>query len=604
MKSFDFRSKEGQFADVTCLHRISGERNQPFLFPFNYDSIPRRLTKGEDSTPIDSESRTGLSSHAVLFCRAISLAGSAFVKSKAERLVAGLMEASWRPPEPASETAGRGETLNNISPLQTSRRISAGLAGRKQFHIATSLLIITIMLTTGCLAATEELVNSEPWDSGYSLIDQTPHDDERPFDVADPSDANTTLGNATWAVFDAENGGNCCEHYLAATKDGWILNFGGEYPTWSEDRGHTWQEWRPTILTQFGCRTPKYTVPGQEGLGEGSIVQATNGDIISMGWFPYPSSSGGDQFYAFFYDAAEEEWSWCYNRTPEPFYDRSWQVEVVGPIDSLYGSGPWASLVISNFWHQVGNLGGQISVDGLNYEYLNFPDRDANLEVIEVDLTNSDLGIEWDFTKPHKEMRSFPVPSGGLYFPDYFLDGTDAFLDTSLEWNAATTLGGASLPSEYCSFDSSGALHCVTATGTNILHQLSWDGGESWGNQSYNLSDVATSLEEWEFHANGDNDLFVLNVRYQAIENETGDTPDIDVAWHVRGYSESMEPDLLTYIGQGDLDSTSGAGADIRFDFASMGILPDGGAFIAYHDSTDPDPLFGVELYLPNSNSQ
>ena len=96
-------------------------------------------------------------------------------------------------------------------------------------------------------------------------------------------------------------------------------------------------------------------------------------------------------------------------------------------------------------------------------------------------------------------------------------------------------------------------------------------------------------------------DLFVLNVRYQSLPNETSETPDIDVAWHVRDYSESLEPDLLTYLGQGDLDSTSGAGADIRFDFASMGILPDGGAFIAYHDSTDQDPLFGVELYLPSS---
>jgi hypothetical protein len=32
-----------------------------------------------------------------------------------------------------------------------------------------------------------------------------------------------------------------------------------------------------------------------------------------------------------------------------------------------------------------------------------------------------------------------------------------------------------------------------------------------------------------------------------------------------------------------------------------MGILPDGGSFIAYHDSTDPDPLFGVEMFLPES---
>jgi hypothetical protein len=30
-----------------------------------------------------------------------------------------------------------------------------------------------------------------------------------------------------------------------------------------------------------------------------------------------------------------------------------------------------------------------------------------------------------------------------------------------------------------------------------------------------------------------------------------------------------------------------------------MGILPDGGAFIAYHDSSDADPLFGLELLLP-----
>ena len=34
----------------------------------------------------------------------------------------------------------------------------------------------------------------------------------------------------------------------------------------------------------------------------------------------------------------------------EPFYDRSWQVEVIGPINGgLYGNGPYASLVISNF---------------------------------------------------------------------------------------------------------------------------------------------------------------------------------------------------------------------------------------------------------------
>tara|TARA_Y100000814_G_scaffold220264_1_gene164590 strand:- start:19 stop:453 length:435 start_codon:yes stop_codon:yes gene_type:complete len=134
----------------------------------------------------------------------------------------------------------------------------------------------------------------------------------------------------------------------------------------------------------------------------------------------------------------------------------------------------------------------------------------------------------------------------------------------------------------------------VFASGTLLTHLISWDGGESWSNQSYDLSSEATELEEWEFHSNGAHDLFILNVRYQSSSG-----PDVDLAWHVRGFSDSMSPDSRTYLGQGDLDSTSGAGNDIRFDFASMGILPDGGAFIAYHDSSDPDPLFGLELMLP-----
>ena len=123
---------------------------------------------------------------------------------------------------------------------------------------------------------------------------------------------------------------------------------------------------------------------------------------------------------------------------------------------------------------------------------------------------------------------------------------------------------------------------------------MSTDGGWNWQTQEYNHSGVASSIEEWEFQANGELDLFVLNVRYQSA-----DGPDVDIIYHVRDYSEDLSPDTLTYLGLGDLDSTSGAGNDIRFDFASLGILRDGGAVVAYHDSTDPDPLFAVEMELP-----
>ena len=91
------------------------------------------------------------------------------------------------------------------------------------------------------------------------------------------------------------------------------------------------------------------------------------------------------------------------------------------------------------------------------------------------------------------------------------------------------------------------------------------------------------AIEEWEFQLNGALDLFVLNVRYQSAEG-----PHKDILYHVRDYSESMEPDTVTMIGLGDPDSTSGAGNDIRLDFVSLAILNDGGVVVAYHDSSDP----------------
>ena len=465
-------------------------------------------------------------------------------------------------------------------------------------RVVLTILLCISTLMAGCFSNGEGLVEQEgeiakPIWNDYALIDSQGHDRTEQFTTIDLRTNETT--NMTWAVFDASYGGNCCEHYLATTIEGQILNIGGEYPVWSFDRGHIWDTYIPEALPAVGqCVTFVPTNPGQEGLGEGSIVQATNGDIISMSWFPYV---GGDlkldKFYAILYDESEDQWKWCYNRITEPFYDRSWQVEVIGPIqDSWLGDGDWASIVVSNFWHQSLNAGGQISVDGLNYYPFQFPGRDGGDPEVELDLdfTQADLPVYYDVNKPHKEMRAFPMPSGGLIFPSYYNNGNAAYMDTSLSWNELYL----QFPSEYCQIDSAGIIHCVANSGTSFTHYMSNDGAISWTNYTYELGDVATQIEEWEFQANGELDLFVLNVRYQSAEG-----PDVDTLYHVRGYSQDMSPDSISYIGQGDLDSTSGAGNDIRFDFASLAILNDGGVVVAYHDSTDPDPLFAVEMVLP-----
>lgn len=463
-------------------------------------------------------------------------------------------------------------------------------------RVVLSMLLMTSMVLAGCFGDGEAIITEEqqePIWSNYTMIDSMPHEDVRMFTTVDLATNQTT--NTSWAVFDKTKGGNCCEHYIATSIEGQIMNIGGEYPVYSADRAHTWDTYIPGFIPDTQCRTFVPTNEGQEGLGEGSIVQATNGDILSMSWFPYLGADLKlDKFYAILYDESEGEWTWCYNRITEPFYDRSWQVEVIGPISSSLGNGEWASVVVSNFWHQTQNAGGQISVDGLNYYPFQFPGRDGGEPSIELDLdfTDADLPAYWDVNKPHKEMRAFPVPSGGLLFPSYFDNGNAAFMDTTLSWNELEV----QFPSEYCQIDRSGALHCVSNSGTSFTHYMSMDGAQTWTNQTYEMGSMATQIEEWEFQANGEQDIFVLNVRYQS-----SDGPDVDTVFHVRGYSESMTPDTLTYIGQGDLDSTSGAGNDIRFDFASLAILNDGGVVVAYHDSTDPDPLFAVELELPEA---
>ena len=463
-------------------------------------------------------------------------------------------------------------------------------------RVVLSMLLMASMVLAGCFGDGEAIITEEqqePIWSTYTMIDSMPHEDLRMFLTVDLATNQTT--NTSWAVFDKTKGGNCCEHYIATSIEGQIMNIGGEYPVYSADRAHTWDTYIPGFIPDTQCRTFVPTNEGQEGLGEGSIVQATNGDIISMSWFPYLGADLKiDKFYAILYDESEGEWKWCYNRITEPFYDRSWQVEVIGPISSSLGNGEWASVVVSNFWHQTQNAGGQISVDGLNYYPFQFPGRDGGEPSIELDLdfTDADLPAYWDVNKPHKEMRAFPVPSGGLLFPSYFDNGNAAFMDTTLSWNELEV----QFPSEYCQIDRTGALHCVANSGTSFTHYLSMDGAQTWTNQTYEMGSMATQIEEWEFQANGEQDLFILNVRYQS-----SDGPDVDTVFHVRDYSESMAPDTLTYIGQGDLDSTSGAGNDIRFDFASLAILNDGGVVVAYHDSTDPDPLFAVELELPEA---
>ena len=506
------------------------------------------------------------------------------------------------------------------------------------------LLALLLLATSlaGCLGPKD--FRTSPDDDGFSEPVQLVISEERfgefPYDVRnftviDPATMEP-VDERFWSVYGTVNigqsdennfGGNCCEHYLATDQDGIIYNLGGEWPWWSTDRGLTWQEWVPTEAnTDPGCEQGQWDPTLDPGLGEGSIIQAPNGDIIAMGWFPYPSPDGVDQFYAFLGQKGPTgiAWSWCVNFIHEPFYDRSWQVPVMGPINPppqyqtmlCQSSCPWASIVVSNFW-SYSEQGYQVSVDGLNYRYLDIPDSDDSGPAdIEFDLDFGTLGIEWNYMSPHREMRATPIPTGGLLFPRWYSDGSNLFLDTNLQWQKHTLPDGALLPAKNIVIDSSGAIHSIVCNYENpnakgcdgsysLTHYMSTDGGYTWTNYTHlwpEAAPVSDTTFEWDFQADGELDLAVISMRVQVENNNTGSGgSDADLVYHIRDYHQSLAPDTVTRIGLGDLDATSGAGNDVRFDFASMAILPDGGVVVAYHDSTDDntDPMFAIELELP-----
>ena len=102
-------------------------------------------------------------------------------------------------------------------------------------------------------------------------------------------------------------------------------------------------------------------------------------------------------------------------------------------------------------------------------------------------------------------------------------------MDTELTWHRHTLPNGSLLPSRNLVIDSSGALHSVSCNiadlvqgcdGTfNLTHQISYDGGYTWINQTHrwpltHLS-VSDNTFEWDFQADGNLDLAVITMRVQ-----------------------------------------------------------------------------------------
>jgi hypothetical protein len=178
--------------------------------------------------------------------------------------------------------------------------------------------------------------------------------------------AGAPIGSAAWRVSRAV--GNCCENYFAITSQGRILNFGGNFLRFSDNKGLSWSEVRPI--------EPLVSA-------EGAVTVAPNGDVIGMTWDPY----SGDRVLAFKLDAATQ--AWRYSETPlhNPGFDWPWIAVARGPFTFAGTTYPYIVLLRGG---TVSKETVSVSFNGLDYvsmssrlveSLLNAP-RAANLPVV------------------------------------------------------------------------------------------------------------------------------------------------------------------------------------------------------------------------------
>src|SRR3954471_22392460 len=132
------------------------------------------------------------------------------------------------------------------------------------------------------------------------------------------------VGTAKWRISPA--GGNCCETYVAATRTGRIVESGGTYPWYSDDRGKHWYE------VKFDIPDQNDNGPAVAG-GEGATVVGPGGDIYGVTWDAY----SGDHLQAYSYTAQTRKWAVSEVVMKSPFYDRPWLTYARGPVS--LGSG-------------------------------------------------------------------------------------------------------------------------------------------------------------------------------------------------------------------------------------------------------------------------
>jgi hypothetical protein len=423
------------------------------------------------------------------------------------------------------------------------------------------LLLATAALTLS-LAAPVAAQDLGAFDATIVGVDKK--NEIRSFPVTTP-DGRT--GRTDWRV--ALDTGNCCENYVMTTPDGTIIDYGGSYPTYTADDGQTWSQAQPLV--------PFIS-------GEGAIVGAPNGDVVGVGWDPY----SGDRLQAFKYEAATRKWRYKDIALHQPFYDREWIGVVPGPVTMPTGETvPYLTFIRGAYPNKDAYL---MSTDGLTY--VQTPGTQlpvappSDLQSLPVQPSP-----DFDWMQAHVESTFTPLGGGlALAGPSFLKSGYHVFNPDTLLWETYAPESGG--PEGLVHTDSRGRLHDVVPQDSGFTYRISSDGGQTWESTKVALGGNIT-IENIDYKVNAKLGLAAVGLH----TNDATVKSDRDLLYKLDVSGDTPKVIRRHEIGLADVNGSSGVAADIRFDFETVALLPDGRAVISFYDTkTNAQPAIAIEV--------
>ncbi|MGH2662808.1 MAG: CocE/NonD family hydrolase [Actinomycetota bacterium] len=379
--------------------------------------------------------------------------------------------------------------------------------------------------------------------------------------------------STAWRV--VEETGNCCETYLTSTPGGRLLDFGGRYVNFSDDRGQTWRSVQPLARLMNG---------------EGAIVAAPGGDVLGVEWDPY----SGDHLQFYKFEADTQQWLYTEMPVHQPFYDREWISVLPGPVTIDGETHEYVSFVKGGLPKEVWFY----STDGLNYTQVTSKDLDrfTSGAVTEGPLPTAGNPLN-DWVQPNTNGGMIQLGSGDLLASPDFMDGWSLLDGETFTWSSYTFPDGSD-PQGLFQVDSAGRIHnvIVSEAGDAFDYRVSSDGGESWRAITVQLPADHT-VNEIDFRANRAAGVAAVAMR---AHDEVTDT-DQDLVYKLSITRPTPRVLRLYEVGLGDMAAVAGVGNSVRFDFESVTIFRDGRLAVSFLDSTTTihHPIHGTEQPAP-----